>query len=77
MKKELTCRIDAEREAVYMARGNTQVGHISRGADGEPEFVLKASPAHTVYISFNDIEVAMDNWNQMQDFRAGADSIKA
>jgi len=67
MKTELTCRIDTERETVYMARGNTLVGQISAGTDGEPEFMLYGNQNGIVWFTANDFEVAMDNWNQMQE----------
>lgn len=73
MKTELTCRIDAERGVVYMARGDKNVGVISLGADGEPEFMLYGNQDGTVFLSFNDAEVAMDNWNQMQEMRKMAE----
>ena len=61
MKKELTCRIVAEQQTVFMSRGDNLVGHITLGADGGPEFVLYSNQDGIVFISMNDIEVAMDN----------------
>jgi hypothetical protein len=75
MKIELTCRIDAERGVVYMARGNNQVGQIYAGADGEPELMLFGNQNGLVYLSGNDLEVAMDNWNQMQEMRRYAEVV--
>jgi hypothetical protein len=69
MKTELTCIIDAEGEAVVLRRGNNPVGIISLGEDGEPEFMLYGNQNGTVFLSFSDIEIAMDNWNQMQEMR--------
>ena len=66
----VSCVQSANQDVLMVYQGNMWIGTVLLLVD-EPSLMLFGQPNPHI-LTFNDWEIIMDNWNQMQEMRAVA-----
>ena len=62
----VTCRIVPETNSIFVWRDGSLVGLVEE-VGGEAELTVYGVPNKPTVLSFNDLEIIQDNWNQLQE----------
>lgn len=66
--KNVRCKLVPTTNTVFVFRDARLVAMVTE-VEGEPRMVFYGGLNNAVEVSFNDLEIIQDNWNQLQEYR--------
>lgn len=65
--KHVTCQIQNDRVEIF--RGRDMIGTVVAIGEDEPVITIFSNPDGVQSLTFNDIAIIQDNWNQCEEMR--------
>ena len=73
--KNVSCTVVEATNTVFVwGERNDLVAMVTAGEGGEAELTIYGVPNKPTVLSFNDLEIIQDNWNQLQEMRRWEDN---
>jgi hypothetical protein len=70
-RMNVSCHLSPPHNSLAVYRGNDLVAMASEGVEG-PEVTIFGNKDSLRVLTFNDLDIIIDNWNQMQEMRTEA-----